>query len=103
MLNSSFNFIAIFIYAPARREFKQEFWADFMLYASSILQPFVIIGDFNEIGSYLDKLGGADFSHSRLSVLNQLHSQISVLISPFLVLDLLGGKRRLIITIFLND
>ena len=57
LLNSNFTFIAIFIYAPARNKFKQEFWVELMDYVSSIVQAFIIMGDFNEIGSYLDKEG----------------------------------------------
>ena len=58
LLNSQFKFVAIFIYAPARNDFKSEFWEEIIHYANSISSPFIILGDFNEIGSSQDKEGG---------------------------------------------
>lgn len=55
---SDFNFAAIFIYAPAKQDQNHEFWQEFILYVNSISFLYIIIGDFNEIGSSQDKMGG---------------------------------------------
>lgn len=43
-----------------------------MLYVNDLNLPFAIVGDFNEIGSDLDKLGGDDFSHNRALLSSKL-------------------------------
>lgn len=54
-----------------------------MLYLNTHPPPFIILGDFNEISCELDKLGGATFNSSRLSVMNMLFSQTPCIEVPF--------------------
>lgn len=42
-----------------------------------------MIGDFNEIGSSLDKLGGANFKIRRTTILDKFFSQVSCTEIPF--------------------
>lgn len=58
LLNLSFSLIVIFIYAPAKKVQKFDFWAELILYINSLQSPFLVIGDFNEITNSCDKLGG---------------------------------------------
>lgn len=64
-------------------EFKHEFWSKLILYANNLDLSFIIIGDFNEIGSDLDKMGGAEFNSSRLNILNKHFSQEDCVDIPF--------------------
>lgn len=51
--SSNISYVAIFIYAPA----KKEFWSELIAYALSLQLPYVILGDFNEISNENDKKG----------------------------------------------
>lgn len=55
----------VFIYAPARSKYKNEFCNEIINYVSSIFLPFIILGDFNEISSSSDIMVGASFNYSR--------------------------------------
>lgn len=61
MLAMNSSFVAIFIYAPPNHALKQEFWEELNAYLSSLNSPFMLLGDFNELSSSNDKLGGAIF------------------------------------------
>lgn len=76
--------------------------AELMAYVSSICLPFIIMGDFNEIGSHFDKEGGAEFDHSRLVILSQLYSQISCVDVPFSGSRFTWRKKRQVLIIFLK-
>lgn len=82
---SDFNFAAIFIYAPAKQDQNHEFWQEFILYVNSISFPYIIIGDFNEIGSSQDKMGGGVcFTIARTAILSNLFAQINCIEIPFM-------------------
>ncbi|XP_057248246.1 uncharacterized protein LOC130590222 [Beta vulgaris subsp. vulgaris] len=83
-LSHDFIFAIIFIYAPARQDQKSEFWEELVLYINSLTTPFVVLGDFNEIGCAQDKLGGARFSSSRTLILSSFFSQAQCAEIPFL-------------------
>lgn len=54
------------IYGPANSAFKNEFWCDLITYCNSLSIPFVVMGDYNEIGKPCDKLGGASTFYRRV-------------------------------------
>lgn len=57
LLNENLNFVIIFGYAPPQNGHKAEFWEEVIHFANSLSIPFVILGDFNDIGCEQDKLG----------------------------------------------
>ena len=63
-------FIILFIYAPAHEKDKDEFWDSLFSYARGLVEPFIIMGDFNELSSVADKMGGAMFKFARLNRFN---------------------------------
>lgn len=77
LLNLNIQYIAVFIYAPARKEWKSEFWNELILYVNSLSLPFIILGDFNEISQISDKLGGAQYNSSRSLIMQNLFSNVS--------------------------
>lgn len=83
MLASNFSFVAIFIYCPCKKRAKARILSELILYVDSINLPFVIICDFNEIASDMDKLGGAEFYINRMCILNKFFSQVSCAEIPF--------------------
>ena len=76
LLNLNIQYIAIFIYAPARKEWKLEFWKELIDYVNSLSLPFIILGDFNEISDVSDKMGGAQYNSSRSLVMQNLLSSV---------------------------
>ena len=77
------NFIIIFVYAPAQREFKHEFWSELIDYTLSLSLPFVIMGDFNEISNSNDKLGDSVISSARFSTMNYILNHLPCVELPF--------------------
>lgn len=87
------NFLVIFfICAPPNYDCKQDFWEAFIAYIQTISSPYVILCDFNELNSYLDKVGRAKFRFSRLFFMNMLYS--SIMNYPIRILAILGKKEK---------
>lgn len=53
-------------------------------YVNSLTSPFVIIGDFNDIGCAQDKLGGVVFNSNRIRTMNNILANVSSVELPFL-------------------
>ena len=53
LLSLNFSYVLIFIYAPARKEFKAEFWLQLINYINSLTLPFIIL--YSEISCIDDK------------------------------------------------
>lgn len=68
--------VIIFVYAPAKKEFKKEFWLELINYTLTLSLPFVIIGDYNEISNTDDKKGSAPISSNRFTTMKQILSQL---------------------------
>lgn len=79
---SNIMFIATFLYAPAENHEKNDFWTALICYVNSLSLPYIILGDFNEISSKNDKLGGASFNYNLLNIMNMLKDSLRC-IEPF--------------------
>ena len=83
MLNANTSFVVIFIYAPPNYGDKEQFWIELLQFTSTLACMFVLIGDFNEMGSPQDKVGGAAPSLSRYKRLDYIKSNYNVIDLPF--------------------
>lgn len=79
LLNFENSLVILFIYASANPIEKFKFWDDVSKYVNSISDPFIIMGDFNELSSKEDKMGGAPFKYSRITHFNNILSSTNCL------------------------
>lgn len=73
LMASSFCFTLVFIYAPPNYNLKYAFWEELIDFLKNISEPFVVMGDFNELSSDLDKKkkgGRVAFSFFCLTCMN---------------------------------
>ncbi|GMP66668.1 hypothetical protein CsSME_00026935 [Camellia sinensis var. sinensis] len=60
------SWVISFIYAPPNRSKRREFWKLLIDQAKNSNYPWICVGDFNQIGSMWEKLGGAECSRSQI-------------------------------------
>lgn len=68
---------------PPNYSQKLEFWNDLIVYVQNLHNPYVILGDFNELISINDKIGGANFNFARLNYMNSLFTSLECVELPF--------------------
>ncbi|KAK4272541.1 hypothetical protein QN277_021082 [Acacia crassicarpa] len=59
-------FLLTAIYAVPVPHLKQELWADLRSLAALIFSPWVVVGDFNDIASMDERIGGSSPNESRM-------------------------------------
>ncbi|XP_061371034.1 uncharacterized protein LOC133313656 [Gastrolobium bilobum] len=58
-MNQGLDFYLTVVYANLREEVREELWMDLTRISSSLVGPWAMMGDFNEIASVKEKKGGA--------------------------------------------
>lgn len=76
-------FKLIFIYALPNHSQKLVFWEELINYVQFLNCPYIILGDFNELSSHNDKVGGVEFTFARLNYMNRLFSSLECIELPF--------------------
>ena len=95
LLNENLSFVIIFVYAPSHNAHKFEFWEEVIVYVNLLTLPFIILGDFNDIGCEQDKFRGAPFNLNRIiSNMENILSSISAIEIPFLGSRFTWRKKR---------
>ncbi|KAI9094269.1 hypothetical protein K1719_026851 [Acacia pycnantha] len=69
-LNGELPFYLTAVYAIPIPSFKQMLWSDLKNLAGSMVSPWVVLGDFNDIISSNDRTGGAGVNFSRIQLFN---------------------------------
>jgi len=75
----NFSFNIIFIYAPPMDKYKNNFWEKLTNYMKNSSLPSIVLGDFNDILCFADKLGGAYPNRNRFQRINNIIQECNLI------------------------
>ena len=77
------NVILTGVYAPAQSREKEFFWNQLLQFSSVVDLPWCLIGDFNELASPGEKMGGVSYPLSKYDRLNNFTNNINAISIPY--------------------
>ena len=67
-VSNSISFVITAIYASPKFQFRKTLWDDLSAFAAGLSQPWLVIGDFNEVTNSREKFGGRVINRKRVDL-----------------------------------